>query len=454
MSCEPQDPAFRRLKRKLIELTGLAFYAERDTLLTDVIEARLADLGLHDCGQYARFLMDGNAGSAEMELLIGQLTIGETYFFRDEEQFAALRDIVFPDILARNRSTKELRIWSAGCSTGAEPYSLAILLADEMARQIAGWKVLIYASDLNRSFLAQAATGKYREWALRATPEDVRRRCFSKQGLVWTLHPRYQEWVTFHHTNLSAEHYSTPWPAGAPLDLILCRNVIIYFAPAGTRRLIGQIYEFLADGGWLLVGGAESNIQNYRAFRTLNAQGARLFQKAEAPPARIEALSPLAPVVAEPDLAAEASAILRKQADAEGLREIAGRGDWQGAAQYGEKLLEQDGLNPTTHFYQALIFENLGILSEAARFLRQAIYLDRNFALAHYHMGLAFERERHSRAASRSFENVVRVLGGLPDETGVRGGPGITVAALRELARTRIDNARVKPLTIAPGVNA
>jgi chemotaxis protein methyltransferase CheR len=125
LTCEPQDPAFRRLKRELIASTGLAFYAERDSLLTEVIEARLADLGLRDCSAYAKFLTEGGEGREEMELLIGQLTIGETYFFRDEEQFAAIRDIVLPDILARKRTSKELRIWSAGCSTGAEPYSLA-----------------------------------------------------------------------------------------------------------------------------------------------------------------------------------------------------------------------------------------------------------------------------------------------------------------------------------------
>jgi chemotaxis protein methyltransferase CheR len=316
-----------------------------------------------------------------------------------------------------------------------------------MTSQIAGWKVSIYASDLNRSFLAQAAAGKYRAWALRATPEKIKRECFSNQDLVWTLHPRYREWVSFHHVNLAREQNAMPWPAGTHIDLILCRNVMIYFAPEGTRRLIGQLHEFLEEGGWLVVGGAESNIEKFRAFRTVKAGGARLFQKV-ATPSRLE-FTPDCPRVARvtaPGPPAEAATILRAQADAEGLRKLADRGDWQGAAQYGKRLLERDRLNPTAHFYQALIFENLGILSEAARFLRQAIYLDRNFALAHYHMGLALEGDRHARAASRSFENVLRVLGDVPSDAAVRAGPGITVAALRELSRTRLENSQsVKP---------
>jgi chemotaxis protein methyltransferase CheR len=440
LNCEPQDPAFRRLKRNLIASTGLAFYTERDTLLGEVIGARLGDLGLRDCAAYSKFLAEGAEGEAEMEVLIGQLTIGETYFFRDEEQFAAIQDFILPDILRRNRSKKELRIWSAGCSNGAEPYSLAILLAHKMASRIAGWNVAIYASDLNRSFLAQAAAGKYRAWALRATPEEIKRECFSKQGQVWAIAPRYQELVTFHHINLVQRQFTTPWPAGTHLDLILCRNVMIYFAPEGARRLIGEIHGFLADGGWLMVGGAESNSQNYQAFRAQNFHGARLFQKMAAAPVPAEAVAKPQAVVetAQQGMKAEASAILRKQPDAEGLRQLADCGDWQSAVRYGQRLLERDRLNPSTHFYQALIFENLGIPSEAARFLRQAIYLDRNFALAHYHMGLALERDRHPRAASRCFANVLRVLGDIPGDEAVRAGPGITVSALRELTRRRI----------------
>ena len=448
MTCQVQDPAFRRLKRKLIELTGLAFYTERDSLLIEVIEARLTELGLPDCSTYATFLTEGAEGSAEMERLIAQLTIGETYFFRDQEQFAAIRDIILPDILERNRASRKLRIWCAGCATGAEPYSLAILLADEMASQIAGWEVSLYASDLNRSFLAQAATGKYRAWALRATSEKIKRECFSSQGLIWTLHARYREWVSFHYVNLAQEQNVTPWPAGTHIDLILCRNVMIYFAPEGTRRLIGQLYDSLEEGGWLLVGGAESNIENYRAFRAVNADGVRLFQKRAEPSRRLEIAPKYRPQarVTIPGLSVEPHPILLAQADMEGLRQLADRGDWRRAAQYGERVLERDRLNPTAHFYQALIFENLGFLPEAARFLRQAIYLDRNFALAHYHMGLALERDRHSRAASRSFANVLRILGDVPDDAAVRAGPGITAAALRELARTRTEKSpSVKP---------
>ena len=156
-----------------------------------MIDGRLSELGLHDCSSYVAYLADGEKGSAEMEILIAQLMIGETYFFRDEAQFAAIRDVILPDILERNKS-RQLRIWSAGCSTGAEPYSLAILLAQQLGDRISDWQISIHATDLNRGYLSEAAEGKFRAWALRSTSDDIKRDCFSNDGSVWSIHSSIQ----------------------------------------------------------------------------------------------------------------------------------------------------------------------------------------------------------------------------------------------------------------------
>jgi chemotaxis protein methyltransferase CheR len=124
-----------------------------------------------------------------------------------------------------------------------------------------------------------------------------------------------------------------------------------------------------------------------------------------------------------------------------GFRRLADNGDWQGAVEYGQKLLTQDRLNPAIHFYQALIFENLGIPDESERSLRQAIYLDRNFAMAHYHLGLALKRNRKTREAARSFGNALRVLASAPEDGTVTAGSGISVAFLKELAKMHLENS-------------
>ncbi len=444
MTLVSQDPCYSRLKEHLIAATGLAFYADRDERLTELISSRLSVLGLPDCLSYTNFLGGQEQGRAELDVLIARLTIGETYFFRDQAQFDAIRSIILPDILERNQSSKRLRIWSAGCATGAEPYSLAILLARDFADRIAGWQIDIDATDLNREYLAQAAAGKFRDWAFRSTSDEVKRECFSKEGLIWTIHPRYKQWISFHHLNLVDSEFPTPWRDGTPFDLILCRNVMIYFTPEANRRLIGQLHKSLGDDGWLVVGATEHGLGGYQAFRSSDVTNARIYQKLPAP----EALADLPrtelgiEVPIHPDPVAGPVADQGRD-DLEGLRQLADRGDWQGAAEYGQTLLRRDGLNPEIHFYQALIFENLGHAAEAQRWLRKAIYLDRNFALAHYQLGLALERDRQMPAAARSFGNVLKVLASAPDDAIVTAGSGVTATGLKKLARTHLEKSGV-----------
>jgi chemotaxis protein methyltransferase CheR len=432
------DPAYSRLIGQLMAATGLIFHAGREKQLAELIEQRLSDLCLRDCDSYAEFLAGGEAGHGEMDVLIERMTIGETCFFRDPEQFAAIRDAILPDILERNKSSRQLRIWSAGCATGAEPYSLAILLMREMPDRIAGWQIEIDATDLNRTFLARAAKGKFRAWALRSTPEDVKRECFSNEGLDWTIHPQYRQWISFRRLNLNGNEIH----ARAPYDLILCRNVMIYFAPETSRRLVRKFHGSLGDQGWLVVGASEHNRENYAGFRALNAIGAKFYQKmiAPAPETPIaEAPLPL-PIVPKP-------AVLRPvppkpaPADLEGLRLLADRGDWQGASEYSRALLTQGQLDPAVHFYRALILENLGTPKEPERSLRRAIYLDQSFALAHYHLGVALKRDRKMLPAARSFGNVLKALENIPGHVMVLHGAGVTVTALKELARMQLGDA-------------
>ena len=435
------DPGYQELKNRLIASTGLAFYLERDKELTEAIGQRLADLRLAGCTAYSDFLSNGVQGEKEMDRLIAKLTIGETSFFRDQGQFDAIRDRVLPDILNRKHDRK-LRIWSAGCATGAEPYSLAILLA-QMAEQIAGWETCILATDLNRDFLARAAEGKFRAWALRSTSEAVQRECFSRDGLTWTIRPEYKRSISFRHMNLIDGDFEALRDEVGPFDLILCRNVMIYFSPEANRLIVDNFHQSLVDCGWLIVGAAEHNLQNYKSFVNVSESGLTLYQKEQskdvpikppkpetqrfAPTLPRRRMPPVVEVPAEPDRTAM-----------DELVQLADCADWQGASEHGRLMLTRERLNPEFHFYQALIFENLAKVEEAERSLRQALYLDRNFALAHYHLGLALKRDGKVPASGRSFANVLRSLAGLPDNLVLRAGRGVTAIRLKELARMQL----------------
>src|SRR6202023_2954062 len=183
------DPHFPSLKAHLVESTGLTYYADKDVDLARRVRRRLSIVGAPDCASYLHILHDPLRGAAELDSLIEEVTIGETYFFRHREHFDALRDLVFPDLIARNRANRRLRLWCAGCADGPEPYSLAILLKRDMARRLTGWEVTILGTDINRRCLARARDGKFEPWALRSTPEDLKRNCFRNEGRFWSLAP-------------------------------------------------------------------------------------------------------------------------------------------------------------------------------------------------------------------------------------------------------------------------
>ncbi len=455
-ACITEDPYYSRLKDYLIASTGLAYYRDRDEYMAELIGRRLSKLGLNDCASYSRRLSDGKEGRDELDALIADLTIGETYFFRDREQFDAIRDVVIPEILNRKRSTKRLRIWSAGCANGAEPYSLAILLARELGHRLDGWDISIFATDINRQSLAEAQAGRFQEWALRSTSAEVKRECFSAEGRVWAIHPEYKEWTAFAHMNLVESQFPSPlhWVSG--FDLILCRNVMIYFAPEVIRRLIRQFHESLTDGGWFVAGAAEHNMETFSCFHTVTATGATVYRKSKeafpktaAPKVakRLELLGKAAPPgLPKRALHAGAAHDQRfappeiKPPNIDELRRLADRGDWENAVPHCNRLLAQDGLNPVVYFYHALLLEQLGLGAEAERSLRQAIYLDRNFLLAHYHLGLALAKGKERSTAARCFENVLKLAAGLRDEQAVEDGDGVTVAGLKQMAKMHLQN--------------
>ncbi|HXE71486.1 MAG TPA: protein-glutamate O-methyltransferase CheR, partial [Candidatus Nitrosotenuis sp.] len=230
------DPAFSALKAFILEATGLVYYADRDEDLALRLQRRMMQLSLPDCGSYFSHLRA--PGSEEMDRLVTELTIGETYFFRHPEQFQALRQRALPDILERARSTRRLRIWCAACATGPEPYSLSILLRREMGLALAGWKISILGTDINKEFLAQARRARFPDWSLRGLDEDLRQACFRREGAEWVLDPAYCEGVFFQYHNLVRHPFPSVVEGLCAFDLIFCRNVMIYFDRQICSRLV------------------------------------------------------------------------------------------------------------------------------------------------------------------------------------------------------------------------
>jgi chemotaxis protein methyltransferase CheR len=273
------DAYFPALRHYIISSTGLVFYADRPQALAGHLAERLNKQGLSGCFAYWELLQDEHAGEAELDQLIALLTIGETYFLRHRELFDALRNVALPEIIDRNRTTKRLRVWSAGCSTGPEAYSVSILLRRDFGDAVHGWNISILGTDINRPFLSQATEARYEEWAFRGTSPELRSECFEDQGKSWRIAPRFQEGVTFQYHNLARHPFPSLVHNLLASDLILCRNVLIYFASEIVERIVSQLAECLVPGGWLAVGHAEHGAHLQVSFDAVNCPGATLYRK-------------------------------------------------------------------------------------------------------------------------------------------------------------------------------
>jgi len=450
------DPFFPRLKLLVIETTGMAFYADKDEDLARIVAARMEDLGVGSCVRYLDLVTDKDRGRDEMDALVAELTIGETYFFRHKEQFDALRDTILPDVLARNEPFRRLRIWSAGCATGPEPYSLAIMLKREFGARIAGWHVSIVGTDINQKFLARAREGRYDEWAFRATSDETRQVCFEKVGRQWAIRSEYKSFVNFQYHNLTRNKFPSLIDNIAAFDIIICRNVVIYFSPETVRALVPCFRESLVEGGWLVMGHAEPNMELFRSFRSVNVPGAVLYQRVDQPvsPAPVVplALAPLHPCMPlpPPDLpkrrpssrppipltgklaAVPAVKPLPLAAGMARARELADIGHWDEALAICDRVIGADALDARAHFFRALVLEQKGEVEACEVALRRAIYLDRQAVLPHYHLGLFLWRKAEAQGAQRSFRNVLTLLERLRDDQPISDGDDLTAGQLRE----------------------
>jgi chemotaxis protein methyltransferase CheR len=447
------DPLYPRLIEHLVESTGLAYYADKDHGFARRVGRRLASTGSSDCTSYFDILRDPLRGPAELEELIAEIAIGETYFFRHQEHFDALRDRVLPDLISRNRFTSSLRIWCAGCADGPEPYSLAILIKREMADQLSGWHVSILGTDINRHSLARAREGRFEEWALRGMPAALKHECFSKEGKLWSLKLVYKRGVSFQYHNLVENSFPSLVHNLSAFDLIVCRNLLIYFGPELVHRLILQFHQCLVPGGWLLVGPAEQNTTSFTLFRTSSSGRLPLYQRSGVPAQNPvpETSGPPAPPPHTVFKAAERLESLdtpidqldRRSPEADTrsadamlakVRSHADRGEWRAAAQCCDDLLARDNLNSLGHFYQGLVLEQMQEPTRAEQSLRRAIYLDRQSALAHYYLGLVLQSRGRAGQASRCFENTLRLLDTTSKTHRFPDADGITAGELGGLA--------------------
>ena len=269
-----------RLSAFIASRMGLHFPEERRRNLERGINSAAREFGFEDGDSCIEWLLSSSPTRSQVEILASHLTIQETYFFRDKRLFNALEELVlFGLIQSRRDSGRHLRIWSAGCSSGEEPYSIAILLSI-MIPDIRDWNVSILATDINARHLRKAACGVYGQWSFRDVQPEVKEGFFhSREKGRFELLPRIRKMVHFSYLNMVEDPYPSLINGTTALDLVVCRNVLMYFVPELANRVVRNLHRSLADGGFLIVSPAESSKLDFSQFAVVRSHGTILHKK-------------------------------------------------------------------------------------------------------------------------------------------------------------------------------
>lgn len=493
-------PRWNQLSELIAARTGLHFPPERRVDLHRALGEAAADFGCRDGETCVERLLNSPLSAEELRKLARHLTIGETYFFRERPSFDALAAHVLPALIHRKRNgDRRLRLWSAACSTGEEAYSLAMLV-QQVLPDWRDWNVSILATDLNPHFLRKAEAGVYGEWSFRECTDDFRERWFIPVDRAPSAPARYRVrdelrgMIHFAELNLAEDTFPALGNDTNAMDLILCRNLLIYFTPAHARRLIANLRQSLADDGWLVVSPSECSQALFSGYVPVNFPGSILYRKRDAhevarthepavalgdmsiaqepgaaaplsdaqvaqmlsPPAAREPARELPSRTARSGMTAAESMYTRgdyaeaasalhavlaapaddaEQARALGLltRALANLGKLDEALAASERWIAADRLDAAAQYLHAMVLQELGERGRARAALQCALYLQPEFTLAHFALGNHARAEARVSEARRHFDNAARLLDDLDADELVPESEGLTAARLREI---------------------
>lgn len=484
-----------RFSKLLLDRYGLYFSSNRSTELEYGIRHAFASSSCASLDEFYNLLVNAQSGSVEMDLLVNAVTVSETHFFRDAAQFNALATAILPGIIKRKTSLRTLRIWSAGCASGEEPYSIAMLLQDVIP-DIENWSITILATDINTKLLERARVASYGQWAFREDRAiSMRARHFRPAGNRFELSPQIKRMVTFSQLNLMEDRYPSFETNTMMMDLVICRNVTIYFPQDVTRQVVGRFHGALVDGGWLVVGHSEPSLEIYNQFQPRNFPDTVVYQRddnakpnivptplretgpfvfapahAAVPPSRSATeATPTRPVLiprinAQPlnppankeesaQVLAHVRELLEFGHDQDALKSLdklaemepnnpqvyallgqihANRGAWLEAEKNCRRAMEINKLTLEAYYTLGLVLQHQAKLAEAIDMMKKVIYLDRNHVLGHYHLAGLYREQGLLSNAQKSLENAFNLLRSAPADEIIAGSGGVTVSRLRD----------------------
>lgn len=471
------------LNQFLANHIGLDFSKNRWPDLQRGVSLAARELGIDDLTRFVQELLASPIPGEHIAVLSRYLTVGETYFFRDKKSFEVLEQHVFPELIRLHQDgERRLRIWSAGCCTGEEPYSLAMLLHG-MIPDLSQWQLTILGTDINTDFLRKATTGIYGTWSFRSTPKTMKTRFFNKEAEGrFRIDHRLTEMISFSYLNLVDDVYPSLLNNTNAMDIILCRNVLMYLVPEQIKKVVDKLYRSLAEGGWLIVSATETFPNLFTDFATVNFPGAIFYKKdktqikhtpivvasalppvfsapltiekpptiaTQAQPPMVQAVPIPEPKTDQETTAYDEALVLYQNGNyneaAEKLLQcnktepavnallskvFANQGQLSEAFEYVQKAISADKLNPVYQYLKAAILNEQGLTAESAQSLQRALYLDPGFVMAHFSLGNLSLKQGKRKEAVKHFKNCIALLQSYDQKEIVPESEGLAVGRL------------------------
>ena len=439
---------FKQYQELLKKECGFFFDEGRAAQLRSVLLKHIKDTGHKTFEDFYKYLKEHFLGRQELYNIIQDITIGETYFFRNLPQLDVLRSKIIPEIVNRKRieGRNEIKIWSAGCSTGEEVYTLAIIFLEEVPGA-ALWNISILGTDINKNFLEIAQKGLYTSpRKFKYMPEEYKKKYFTPYGRTYMVKDELKKITRFEHHNLVKDEYNAPEMINA--DIVFCRNVTIYFDLETTKKVINKIYDTLANYGYLFIGHSETLWQINDKFVTLDYPHAFIYQKDLSKKINI---SNNAPGITIPEINLEnitkeknkekppvkkeekpKISIFEKLKQKKETKETAISEDelystqlldkkyHEATIDFSQKKYEEAlkkfeeiiRINPKyilAYFGKATIFANQGKYDEAIIELNKITQFDNLFLEAYYLLGVLYDKKQEIEKAIEMFEKVVYI---------------------------------------------
>lgn len=461
---------------------GLSFPKDIWASLERNIISAAREFGFDDTERFVKHIITAPLTRENSEILASYLTISETYFWRESESFEVLGKKIFPELIKkRKREEKRIRIWSAGCSTGEEPYSIAIALR-RLIPDIDQWNITILASDINPRILQKATIGEYSQWSFRSAPQWLKEKYFiPKEKGKFEIIPEIKNMVTFEYLNLAEDVFPSPLNNTNAMDIIFCRNVLMYFTQNRATQTLRGLYNSLIQDGYLVVSSSELSLQNLDEFATVNFPSVVFYRKTSKRTEHQKQLTIIEeehnPIIFEPPLKSfeieenaksqvvkieteipinvksfyeEALALYSRGSYTDVIsklqkdnltvdeqmlliRAYANQGKLGDALKSCEKAIIKNKVDPRLHFLYATILQENNQLNEAIAALKRVIFLDSDFVLSYFSLGNIYRQQGNIRNTKKCYENVLSIINKRSHDDILPESEGLNIGRLKEI---------------------